>query len=96
MLGYPSECIHQNVVRQCKFSISCWLQGGRNVKGCGDNKWLFSCCVSENDLPTRFVLKFNELKKICLTNSKIVQQNLKPKQWQLLFLYHKVYQRKQY
>lgn len=58
MLGYPSECIHQNVVRQCKFSISCWLQGGRNVKGCGDNKWLFSCCVSENDLPTRFVVDF--------------------------------------
>lgn len=84
MLGYPSECIHQNVVRQCKFSISCWLQGGRNVKGCGDNKWLFSCCVSENDISTRFV-RFFFIFFILIIGElllKIVQQNLKPKQWQ--------------
>lgn len=49
VLGLPTECIHQNIVRPCKLSFSCWLQGGKHVQGCGNNKWLFSCCVSEND-----------------------------------------------
>lgn len=31
-------------------SFSCWLQGGKHAQGCGSNKWLFSCCISENDI----------------------------------------------
>lgn len=46
MLGFPSECIHRNLVLPCKLSFSCWLQGGRHAQGCG-NHWLFSCCVAE-------------------------------------------------
>lgn len=49
VLGLPSECIHHNKIRPCKLSFSCWLQGGKHAQGCGDNKWLFSCCVSEKD-----------------------------------------------
>lgn len=45
ILGVPSECVHQNNVWPCKLSFSCWLQGGRHAKGCGANKWLFSCCI---------------------------------------------------
>ncbi|XP_017491349.1 PREDICTED: testisin [Rhagoletis zephyria] len=45
ILGVPSECTHQNSVWPCKLSFSCWLQGGRHAKGCGANKWLFSCCI---------------------------------------------------
>lgn len=37
--------MHQNSVWPCKLSFSCWLQGGRHAKGCGANKWLFSCCI---------------------------------------------------
>lgn len=50
VLGLPSECVHQNVVRPCKLSFSCWLQGGKHAQGCGGSKWLFSCCVSENEI----------------------------------------------
>lgn len=50
VLGLPSECIHDNVVRSCTLSFSCWIQGGRHVSGCGDSRWLFSCCVPEEDL----------------------------------------------
>lgn len=49
VFGVPSECVHHNKIRPCKLSFSCWLQGGKHVHGCGDNKWLFSCCVSEED-----------------------------------------------
>lgn len=49
MLGFPSECVHNNIVRTCTLSFSCWIQGGRYAKGCGENKWLFSCCVPESD-----------------------------------------------
>ncbi|XP_055640255.1 serine proteinase stubble [Toxorhynchites rutilus septentrionalis] len=52
VLGLPSTCLHQNVVRQCRLSFSCWLEGGRHVPGCGDNRWLLSCCVKDNDLQT--------------------------------------------
>lgn len=52
VLGVPSECVHNSIVRSCMLSFSCWIQGGRHVKGCGDNKWLFSCCVSESELTT--------------------------------------------
>ncbi|XP_054739228.1 serine proteinase stubble [Anastrepha obliqua] len=45
ILGVPSECMHQSSVWPCKLSFSCWLQGGRHAKGCGSNKWLFSCCI---------------------------------------------------
>uniref|UniRef100_A0A0A1WW10 Serine proteinase stubble n=1 Tax=Zeugodacus cucurbitae TaxID=28588 RepID=A0A0A1WW10_ZEUCU len=48
ILGVPSECVHQNSVWPCKLSFSCWLQGGRHAKGCGANKWLFSCCIGGN------------------------------------------------
>lgn len=47
VLGSPSECIYNNIVRTCTLSFSCWIQGGRYAKGCGENKWLFSCCVPE-------------------------------------------------
>ncbi|XP_055595324.1 testisin [Uranotaenia lowii] len=60
MLGLPASCIHQNVVRQCRLSFSCWLEGGRHVAGCGDNRWLFSCCVKDTDLqvsPAKFTSK---------------------------------------
>ncbi|XP_053693240.1 serine proteinase stubble [Sabethes cyaneus] len=50
VLGLPTTCIHQNVVRQCRLSFSCWLEGGRHVAGCGENRWLLSCCVKDNDL----------------------------------------------
>lgn len=65
VLGLPSECVHNNIVRTCTLSFSCWIQGGRYAKGCGDNKWLFSCCVPEpdsstpyydNEVPTRFTI----------------------------------------
>lgn len=49
VLGFPSECVYNNVVRTCTLSFSCWIQGGRYAKGCGENKWLFSCCVPEAD-----------------------------------------------
>lgn len=49
MLGLPTECLHHNKVRQCKLSFSCWLQGGKHAQGCGDNRWLFSCCITDKD-----------------------------------------------
>lgn len=48
VFGLPSECFHQNIRLPCKLSFSCWLQGGKHAQGCGNNKWLFSCCLSEN------------------------------------------------
>lgn len=48
MFGLPSECTHKNVVRSCTLSFSCWIQGGRHAEGCGENKWLFSCCIAED------------------------------------------------
>lgn len=50
MFGLPSECVHHNVIHQCRLSFSCWLQGGIHATGCGSNKWLFSCCLTENDI----------------------------------------------
>lgn len=47
VLGLPSECSHNNVIRSCTLSFSCWIQGGRHAEGCGENKWLFSCCIPE-------------------------------------------------
>lgn len=35
----------------CKLSFSCWLQGGRHAQGCGENRWLFSCCVPDTPEP---------------------------------------------
>lgn len=49
VLGLPSECTHNNVIRSCTLSFSCWIQGGHHVEGCGENKWLFSCCISEGE-----------------------------------------------
>lgn len=49
VLGLPSECTHNNVIRSCTLSFSCWIQGGRHAEGCGENKWLFSCCISEHE-----------------------------------------------
>ncbi|XP_002068836.2 uncharacterized protein LOC6646259 [Drosophila willistoni] len=46
LLGVPSECVHQTGIWPCKLSFSCWLQGGKHAKGCGHNKWLFSCCIA--------------------------------------------------
>lgn len=43
----PAECVHQSGVWPCKLSFSCWLQGGKHAKGCGSNKWLFSCCIAQ-------------------------------------------------
>lgn len=52
VLGLPSECSHNNVIRSCTLSFSCWIQGGRHAGGCGENtyKWLFSCCVPETEI----------------------------------------------
>lgn len=47
LLGVPAECVHQSGVWPCKLSFSCWLQGGKHAKGCGSNKWLFSCCIAQ-------------------------------------------------
>lgn len=47
MFGFPKECVHDNVVQSCQLSFSCWLQGGRHAEGCGNNKWLFSCCIQD-------------------------------------------------
>lgn len=49
VLGLPSECTHNNVIRSCTLSFSCWIQGGHHVEGCGENKWLFSCCISNGE-----------------------------------------------
>uniref|UniRef100_A0A182Y0J5 Uncharacterized protein n=1 Tax=Anopheles stephensi TaxID=30069 RepID=A0A182Y0J5_ANOST len=49
VLGLPDTCVYQNQVRACRLSFSCWLEGGRHVSGCGDNRWLMSCCVYENE-----------------------------------------------
>lgn len=46
ILGVPSECVHQGGVWPCKLSFSCWLQGGKHARGCGSNKWFFSCCIA--------------------------------------------------
>ncbi|XP_022233311.1 plasminogen [Drosophila obscura] len=46
LLGVPAECVHQSGIWPCKLSFSCWLQGGKHAKGCGSNKWLFSCCIA--------------------------------------------------
>lgn len=46
ILGVPNECVHKNGIWPCKLSFSCWIQGGRHARGCGNNKWLFSCCVA--------------------------------------------------
>lgn len=54
VFGFPSECTHNNIIRTCTLSFTCWIQGGRHAEGCGDNKWLFSCCISE----TEFVMNF--------------------------------------
>lgn len=48
VLGLPSECIYQNIRRPCKLSFSCWYEGGKHVHGCGNNKWLFSCCIPDD------------------------------------------------
>lgn len=49
VLGLPSECTHNNVIRSCTLSFSCWIQGGHHAEGCGENKWLFSCCISDGE-----------------------------------------------
>uniref|UniRef100_A0A182SLM8 Peptidase S1 domain-containing protein n=1 Tax=Anopheles maculatus TaxID=74869 RepID=A0A182SLM8_9DIPT len=49
VLGLPDTCVYQNQVRACRLSFSCWLEGGRHVSGCGDNRWLMSCCVYDNE-----------------------------------------------
>ncbi|XP_041988277.1 plasminogen isoform X2 [Aricia agestis] len=57
--GYPSTCSIGAEVRTCTLSITCWLQGGTRVRGCGSS-WLFSCCIApepgrndfDNKIPT--------------------------------------------
>lgn len=49
VLGLPTECLHHNKVRPCRLSLSCWLQGGKHAHGCGDNRWLFSCCITDTE-----------------------------------------------
>jgi hypothetical protein len=49
VLGVPNDCVFRNVVRPCKLSFSCWMEGGRYVQGCGTNKWLYSCCIIEKE-----------------------------------------------
>lgn len=59
VLGLPSECTHNNVIRSCTLSFSCWIQGGRHAEGCGENKWLFSCCISDNELDFNSAINHN-------------------------------------
>ncbi|XP_055319942.1 serine proteinase stubble isoform X2 [Sitodiplosis mosellana] len=59
VLGLPSQCTHNNVIRSCTLSFSCWIQGGRHTEGCGENKWLFSCCISDNELDFNSAISFN-------------------------------------
>lgn len=59
VLGLPSECTHNNVIRSCTLSFSCWIQGGRHAEGCGENKWLFSCCISDNELDFNSAINYN-------------------------------------
>lgn len=58
MLGFPTECIHSNVIRSCTLSFSCWIQGGRHAEGCG-NKWLLSCCIPETETDSNSDIIFN-------------------------------------
>lgn len=46
LLGYPTTCNLGAEIRPCTLSITCWLNGGTRVRGCGGS-WLFSCCASE-------------------------------------------------
>lgn len=69
ILGVPTDCIHQNVIRQCKLSFACWLQGGKHAKGCGGNKWLFSCCVVDNEIVHN---NLNSLKKITTIPKRVM------------------------
>lgn len=59
VFGFPTECTHNNVIRSCTLSFSCWMQGGRHAEGCGENKWLFSCCISDNELDYNAAVSFN-------------------------------------
>lgn len=59
VLGLPSECSHNNVIRSCTLSFSCWIQGGRHAEGCGENKWLFSCCISEINTDFNVPIAYN-------------------------------------
>lgn len=51
------------MIRPCKLSFSCWLQGGKNAQGCG-NKWLFSCCISDYDFVTTSTFTDNEFNSL--------------------------------
>lgn len=59
VFGLPSECIHNNVIRSCTLSFSCWMQGGHYVDGCGENKWLLSCCISETETHFNSAIPYN-------------------------------------
>ncbi|XP_063228918.1 serine protease 27-like [Bacillus rossius redtenbacheri] len=53
LLGYPSQCVHNDALHSCTFSLTCWLVGGQLHKGCGQAggpldavaDLLFTCCV---------------------------------------------------
>ncbi|GBP61427.1 Serine proteinase stubble [Eumeta japonica] len=57
LLGYPTTCSISGEVHACTLSLTCWLQGGVRVRGCGGG-WLLSCCIisdgneSENSIPS--------------------------------------------
>ncbi|XP_055380278.1 serine proteinase stubble isoform X2 [Condylostylus longicornis] len=79
VLGYPSECIHENSIHLCQLSFQCWLQGGRHANGCGGNKWLFSCCVKDSDkfqtsATTTNIIKQKRNKKIALLPKRIMMK----------------------
>ncbi|XP_052754251.1 transmembrane protease serine 12 [Galleria mellonella] len=44
IFGYSPTCTIGTEVRPCTLSLTCWLQGGTRLKGCGTS-WLFSCCL---------------------------------------------------
>lgn len=47
---------------QCRLSFLCWLDGGHHRIGCGNNKWLFSCCET-NDVYRRPMQKIHLMPK---------------------------------
>lgn len=72
MLGLPSECVHENVIRSCTLSFSCWIQGGRHAEGCG-NKWLLSCCILDMEAKPPNII--SEIPSQMMPSS-IVKQNM--------------------
>lgn len=47
------------MIRSCTLSFSCWMQGGHYVDGCGENKWLLSCCIAGTETHSNSPIAYN-------------------------------------